>query len=191
MAQSGGRFEANKFSGPCEVSRPTIANYLAVLGATFVAHVVRPFSGRSAAEIKSAPKVYAFDTGFVWYYRGWRELRPEDEGMLWEHFVLNEIQAHLQTRRIHYWRDKSGHEVDLILARRGRPPVSIECKRSAADFDPRGLRALRAVYPDGHNYVVTPGSSPPAVKKYRALNVCFLDLPSLMSRLIRLFNPPP
>ena len=44
MAQSGGIFEATKFTRPCEVSRTTIANYLAVLEATFVAHVIRPYS---------------------------------------------------------------------------------------------------------------------------------------------------
>src|SRR6266481_1970410 len=43
MAQSGGVFEATKFARPCEVSRTTIVNYLAVLEATFVAHVIRPY----------------------------------------------------------------------------------------------------------------------------------------------------
>jgi predicted AAA+ superfamily ATPase len=44
MAQSGGMFEATRFARPCEVSRTTISNYLSVLEATFVMHVVRPFS---------------------------------------------------------------------------------------------------------------------------------------------------
>jgi hypothetical protein len=38
LAQSGGMFEASSFATPCEVSRTTIANYLSVLEATFVAH---------------------------------------------------------------------------------------------------------------------------------------------------------
>ena len=50
---------------PCEVSRTTISNYLKALEATFVAHVVRPFSTHRPTEIVSAPKVYGFDTGFV------------------------------------------------------------------------------------------------------------------------------
>ena len=36
MTQSGGMFEATSFSGPCEVSRQTISNYLAVLEATYL-----------------------------------------------------------------------------------------------------------------------------------------------------------
>ena len=78
MTQSGGIFEAIKFAAPCEVSRTTIANYLKVLEATFVAHVVRPFSTHRPTEIVAAPKVYGFDTGFVCYYRGWQELRLDD-----------------------------------------------------------------------------------------------------------------
>lgn len=70
LAQSGGLFEATAFARPCEVSRTTITNYLAVLEATFMAHVLRPFSTHRATEITSAPKVYGFDTGFVAYYRG-------------------------------------------------------------------------------------------------------------------------
>jgi predicted AAA+ superfamily ATPase len=45
-------------------------------------------------------------------------LRRDDLGLLWEHYVLNELHAQLQTRRLNYWRDRQGHEVDFVLARR-------------------------------------------------------------------------
>jgi hypothetical protein len=75
LAQSGGIFEATRFAAPCEVSRTTIANYLAALEATSVALVLRPFSTRRSNEIIAAPKVYGFDTGFVCAHRGWTSLR--------------------------------------------------------------------------------------------------------------------
>ncbi len=59
MTRSGGMFEATAFSRPCEVSRQTITNYLRVLEATYLAHILRPFSAHRATEIVSAPKVYA------------------------------------------------------------------------------------------------------------------------------------
>src|SRR6266436_1189246 len=139
LAQSGGIFEATKFTAPCEVSRSTISNYLAVLEATAVALVLRPFSTRRANEIISAPKVYGFDTGFVCAYRGWTSLRQEDLGRLWEHYVLNELTAQLQTTDLRYWRDKQGHEVDFIWQPRGGKPIAIECKWSSRDFDPANL----------------------------------------------------
>ncbi len=125
FGQSGGVFEATRFSRPCEVSRTTISNYLAVLEATFVIHVIRPFSARRATEIVAAPKVYGFDSGFVCHYKGWETLRPEDKGVLWEHYVLNEIHARLQRRDVRTWRDKQHHEIDFILQKSPRTVVAI------------------------------------------------------------------
>ncbi|HXX94054.1 MAG TPA: ATP-binding protein, partial [Planctomycetota bacterium] len=132
FVQSGGLFEASAFAAPCEISRPTVSNYLKALEATRVAHVIRPYSSHRASEIVSAPKVYAFDTGFVRYFHGWEKLRPEDMGILWEHFVLNEIQSRRPESEVRYWRDKRGREVDFILPSRGGPVLAIECKWSAA-----------------------------------------------------------
>ncbi len=186
LAQSGGIFEASHFSGPCEVSRPTIANYLRVLEATFVAHVIRPFNTRKASEIVSAPKVYGFDTGFVCYYRGWQQLRGEDFGILWEHFVLNEMMARMQSRAICYWRDKRGHEIDFVLSGRGRSPLAIECKWSADRFDPANLEAFRRQHPQGENVVVSSDVKRGFQRTYGKLKVRFEGLDSFVSRVAEL-----
>lgn len=179
IVQSGGIFEATAFARPCEVSRSTITNYLAVLEATFVAHVVRPFSTYKPTEIVAAPKVYTFDTGFVCAYRGWQTLRNEDLGILWEHFVLNEMHALLQTREIRYWRDKRGHEIDFVIARRGEAPIAIECKWSYEQFDPTALLAFRRQYARGKNFVVVWNVDRPFVKTYDHVPVHFVNLTTL------------
>ena len=183
FAQSGGIFEATRFTRPCEVSRQTIMNYLQVLEATYLVHVLRPFSTHRPSEIVSAPKVYAFDTGFVCYHRGWTSLRQEDRGLLWEHFVLNELQARLQTRRISYWRDKRGHEVDLILARRGRPPVALECKWSAADMDLTNLKAFAHRYPRAELRVVAHDVDRSYHRRIDQFTVTICGLPRLLAAL--------
>jgi len=154
FVNSGGLFEATHYAAPCEISRTAVTNYLAVLEQTFVAHVVRPFSTHRPTEIVSAPKVYAFDTGFVCCFRNWERLRPEDKGFLWEHLILNELHACLGSTAIRYWRDKRGHEVDFILADHGRQPRAIECKWSADSFVPDNILAFRHRYPEGENIVV-------------------------------------
>jgi len=181
--QSGGIFEATRFAGPCEISRQTVTNYLAVLEATLVAHVVRPFSTRRSTELVSAPKVYAFDTGFVCFARGWRELRPDDFGILWEHLVLNEIQAMRLSQQIHYWRDKNKHEVDFIVRRRGCPPDAIECKWTAEETDLRNLRAFRRRYPNGRNLVVASDVDRPHSRTVGGIEVRFVSLRELIRQL--------
>jgi predicted AAA+ superfamily ATPase len=183
MAQSGGIFEATRFSRPCEVSRATVTNYLAVLEATYVVHVIRPFSTHRSTEIITAPKVYGFDTGVICHQRGWHELRSEDRGLLWEHFVLNETQAQLQTRDVRYWRDKRGHEVDFVLVRGRQPPLTIECKWSAADFDPAGLLAMRRAYPRGNNFVVASDVERGFARSFGEVSVDFVSLGDLIKKL--------
>lgn len=183
LAHSGGIFEASRYAAPCEISRTTVANYLGVLEATFTAHVVRPYNTHRPTEIVSAPKVYGFDTGFVCHARGWTELRDDDLGQLWEHFVLNELHARLQTREVRYWRDKQGHEVDFVLAERDRQPVAIECKWSAGAFDPSGLRSFRGRYPEGESFVVAPDAVPASSRSFGGVRVRFVDLQTLVEAL--------
>ena len=187
MTQSSAIFEATRFARRCGVSRTTISNYLSVLEATFVVHVVRPFSTHRTTEIVSAPKVYGFDTGFVCYHRGWSDLRREDLGLLWEHFVLNEIHAHLQTRQISYWRDKRGHEIDFVIARRGRSPVALECKWSASDFDATNVRAFRRQYSRGKTFIVAADVDLPYRRSYDDIEVIFVNLAGLIQELKTVF----
>ena len=183
MAQSGGVFEATRFARPCEVSRGTISKYLSILEATFVVHVIRPFSSRRATEIIAAPKVYGFDTGFVCYYRGWSQLRQEDLGLLWEHFVLNEIMAQTQSREIHYWRNKRELEVDFVLTRARNLPIAIECKWSASGFSPRALLAFRRQYPEGENFVVANDVDRAFTSNYNGIQVKFVNLGTLIAEI--------
>ncbi len=184
LARSGGMFEATAFAGPCEVSRPTIANYLQVLEVTRVAHVVRPFSTRRTTEIVAAPKVYAFDTGFVTEYRGWNDLRPDDLGHLWEHYVLNEIQARIPSASVHYWRDTRHNEVDFVIVPHGRHPIAIECKWSDSARDEfGGLRTFRRAYPEGDTYVVSADVERPYVRALGDRSLEVVGLTHLIERL--------
>lgn len=183
FAQSGDLFEATRFTRSCEVSRQTIMNYLAVLESTYLAHVLRPFSTHRATEIISAPKVYAFDTGFACYYRGWTSLRREDLGFLWEHLVLNELHALLQTRRIGYWRDKHGHEIDFVLARRGQAPLVLECKWSADDVDVTNLKAFALRYPKADIRVVAQDVDRSYQRRTEAFTVTYCGLKPLLESL--------
>ncbi|MDZ4179780.1 MAG: AAA family ATPase, partial [Coriobacteriia bacterium] len=157
VINSGGPFEATRYAGPCEVSRPTITNWLNVLEITKVVHVVRPFSSRRSREVVATPRAYAFDTGFVTEYRGWTNTRPDDFGVLWEHYVLNEINARLSHVDVGYWRTTSHQEVDFIVSTHGRNPVAVECKWSSANAgDLTGMRAFLSAYSEATGLMVAP-----------------------------------
>lgn len=183
FSQSGGIFEATRFARSCEVTRTTISNYLSVLEATYLVTVIRPFSSYKPTEIVSAPKVYAFDTGFICFFSVWQELRREDKGYLLEHFVLNEIVANLQTRKVYYWRDKRGHEVDFILTDRDKYLTTIECKWSTNDFDPSNIISFRRQYPFGENYVVANDVDIPFSKNYKEISIKYISINTLIKSI--------
>lgn len=183
LARSGGIFEATRYASECGVSHTTIRNYLAVLEETFVAHRVRPYSLRAGTEIVRAPKVYGFDTGFVCWARRWRDLGDQEKGLLWEHYVLNEIHGRLQTRRLYYWRDKRGHEVDLVFPLAEGRVLAVECKASADSFDAGPLRAFRRRYPEGDNLVVAPDVRRGWVQRHGDLLVRYVSLEEMVAEL--------
>ena len=153
------------------ISRPTVESHLQALEITHAITLVRPFHRSGRKELVKMPKVYGFDTGFVSFARGWDPLRLEDYGVLWEHLVLEHLQARLPDSPVRYWRDKAGREVDFVLVR-GRDEVdAIECKWDATAFDSSSLKAFRSHHPTGKNYLVTPLDGPAYAKRFGKLEV--------------------
>ncbi len=175
--QSGNLFEAQALATACEISRQTVQNYIEALQITLVLIVLRPFSGASAAEVKRQPKIYAFDTGMVCYFRGIDSLRDEDRGLLLEHLVLGELLARWPREQVYFWRDKQKHEVDFILKPgRSKQVLAIECKSNYRHFDPSGLRSFRRRHPHGKNLVVSLDHVEPWVKSYGEIDVEFVPI---------------
>ncbi len=165
LAQSGSLCELTSMAAPCGASRQTLVNYLKVLEETGAVHVLRPYASNPQREITAMPKVYGFDTGFVCFARGWRDLRSEDLGLLWEHLVLDELKARFGTGEIQYWRDKRKHELDFIVARRGGRPVAVECKWSLQGASAANFRAFAAMHPEAVLVVVATNVETPRVHR--------------------------
>jgi predicted AAA+ superfamily ATPase len=88
------------------------------------------------------------DTLLGTFIEPYKTRQGEQFGRAFEHFILMEILAHRSYRNpgydVHYWRTKSGLEVDFVL---GRGEVAIEVK-GASRVDPTEFRGLRAFVAD-------------------------------------------
>ena len=176
LRMSGGQMEATALASLCGLSRPTILSYLEVLELTHVASVIRPFSGGGKRELVRQPKIYGFDTGFVAFARGWNDLRPDDCGILWEHLVLERLQADPLGLHIQYWRDKDRYEVDFVIPCGRNAVNAIECKWDASRFDPTNLRVFRTLHPEGANFVVAANVQKPYTREIGDLTVTFTGI---------------
>jgi hypothetical protein len=63
--------------------------------------------------------------------------------------------------------------------------MAIECKRSAEDIDPRGLKAFLRRYPKSKCRVLTSDVERPYHRRYGNKTVEFVGLDSLVSELVQ------
>lgn len=156
LRQSGGLVDYSALSRDCEVSRPTVKAYLEAMTVACALVILPPFHGGGRREIVRRPKAYGFDTGLVCFARGWRDIRDEDRGILWEHLVLDVLRTATGGEGLFYWRDKAEREIDFVV-RHGRDAHAVECKINPDRLDPDALVEFRRLYPRGRNYFACPG----------------------------------
>ncbi|OPZ63720.1 MAG: hypothetical protein BWY83_03347 [bacterium ADurb.Bin478] len=109
------------------IDHKTVRSWLSVLEMSFVVFFLSPYHRNLSKRVVKQPKMYFFDTGLLCSLLGLRE--PEDlsahhlRGSIYENYVIAEHlkdQYHRGLRpAAYFWRDHSGHEVDLILDRGG------------------------------------------------------------------------
>jgi predicted AAA+ superfamily ATPase len=182
LRQSGGLLDLSKLATQTGLSRPTVTHYLEVCETTLTVRLVRPFHAGKAREWTHQPKAYAFDTGFICHARGWDSLRTDDCGPLWEHLVLDTLLSVEAPSKVLFWRDHQQREVDFVVLR-GRDTVdAYECKWSALEPDLRNVRAFRAAYPQGRNFLVVPQRADAQTVRIEGLEVRVISPADLMPK---------
>ncbi len=135
----------------CGVDAKTVKEYYQILVDTLLGTFVEPWKKRQERQvIGKAPKFYLFDVGVAGALTQRRIVEEKGEafGRALEHFVLMELLAHRSYRElgyeVHFWRTKSGLEVDFVL---GAGEVALEVKGTSR-VDSSDLRSLRAFVAD-------------------------------------------
>jgi len=182
LRQSGGLADYSALSRECDISRPTVKSYLEAMSVACALFALPPFHGGGRRELVRRPKVYGFDTGFVSFLRGWKDIRDEDRGLLWEHLALDILRTITGGHGLFFWRDKSGREVDFVLQRYRKVDV-VECKINPDRFDPRSLLKFREMYPDGQNFLLCPGVRKPFDRRLDSLLLRITGARALMEEL--------
>ena len=136
----------------CGVDGKTVKEYYQILCDTLLGRFVPPYIKRQKRQvIGKAAKFYLFDVGVAGALTNRRvpEMRGELFGKAFEHFIFMELTAYASYSDllfdIHFWRTKSGLEVDFIL---GDGEVAIEVKGTSR-VERRDLKSLRAFSESG------------------------------------------
>ncbi len=131
---SGHLVNYNQLATDCGVTIKTVQNYLSILEQTFVLSRLQPFVGNKRVEVTSNPIYYFIDNGFRnQALSNFSSLESRnDVGLLIESLVFQEILKYkvqnFLSFNIHYWRTKSGAEVDFVLFKNLDTFIPVEVK---------------------------------------------------------------
>jgi predicted AAA+ superfamily ATPase len=153
-ARAGGLLNFADLSRSVALPQTTLKRYFALLEATFLVQLLRPWARNLGKRIIQTPKVYLNDTGLLAHLLGATVDRLKAEGNLagavLENFVLMELRKQstwsATQPELFYWRTASGQEVDVVLEDRAGRVAGVEVKAAAtlSGNDVRGLQGLAA-----------------------------------------------
>lgn len=170
---SGGLFNAAGLGQSLGVSGPTVDRYVDLLVDLLLLRRLRPWHTNTGKRETKAPKIHVRDSGLL---HGLLELESLDAvlghpavGASYESFAVEAVIDAVGDRgQPYFYRTAKGDEVDLVIARAGRPWLAIEIKRSAAPKPTAGFHRACAnldpeerllVHPGGDTYPVGDGTT--------------------------------
>ena len=130
------------------VSHNTAREWLSVLEASFVIHRLPPYHRNFNKRLVKTPKLYFLDSGLMAWLLGIEHAEQIAthplRGAIFETWVVSEFVKRRtnagQPPNLFFWRDRAGHEIDLLLHENGViRPVEI---KSGATFQREALRGL-------------------------------------------------
>jgi len=106
----------------CGMSHTTVRQWLTLLEASYLIFFLRPFHQNFNKRLIKMPKLYFYDTGLACSLLGLEKESQIDthylRGALFENLVILEVlKKRLNSGlppNLYFWRDRTGHEVDLI-----------------------------------------------------------------------------
>jgi uncharacterized protein len=151
-ARSGEELNVTRVASELGIPARTLDGYLALLANVFVLQLIPAWSTNLSSKAIRRPKLVMVDSGLASYLCGTSAARIDEPaspfGRLLEGFVAMELRKQLtwseNDATLSHFRDRDGHEVDLVLEHADGRVVGVEVKatRSVSSRDTSGLRFL-------------------------------------------------
>lgn len=179
-ARVGQTLNLHALAGELGVSSPTLAQWLSILEASYVIHLLPPYYRNFGKRLTKSPKLYFLEPGLAAWLLGItspeQALRDPLHGGLFENLVVVEaLKARLHRgldADLYFWRDSNGKEVDLLMERQRRL-IPIEIKSAMTwnrDFT-KGLDWFRKNIPDAEpGHVIYAGDQEHSHGQHRSWN---------------------
>jgi hypothetical protein len=122
-ARAGQLLNLNSLANECGISQPTAKSWLSVLETSYIVFQLQPFHRNFNKRIVKTPKIYFYDTGLLCHLL---KIGTTDQllthpvrGNLFENMMIAEYLKRIhhagRFEDIWFWRDSTGHEIDLLI----------------------------------------------------------------------------
>ncbi len=134
------------------MAQPTVHRHLNLLETGCLLARIPPYAGSPVTGLVKARKLYWSDCGLAAWLADLRsaaDLRARsDQGFWLEQTIYQSLQSWRALdpagRRIWYWRDRSGREVDFVLEKEGSlVALEVKAARQVSSADAAGIEAFR------------------------------------------------
>ena len=125
--RAGQLLNLSSLANDCGITHTTARRWLSILEASFIVLLLQPHHRNFSKRLIKSPKLYFLDTGLLCHLL--RIRRAEDvtqhamRGAIVESFLVGEFwkfYAHAgKDVPLFFWRDRTGHEVDLLIEESG------------------------------------------------------------------------
>jgi uncharacterized protein len=141
-ARVGQLLNLSSLANDCGITVPTARQWISVLEASYVVHLLPPHFENFRKRLIKTPKLYFHDTGLACYLLGIEA--PEQlsthpmRGPLFESWAISELikrRLHAgQSSNLYFWRDRTGNEIDVLIDSGNRlHPVEIRSGQTLND----------------------------------------------------------
>jgi predicted AAA+ superfamily ATPase len=140
--RTGQLLNMNSLAIESGVDNKTIASWIGVLESSFILYRLYPHHRNFNKRIVKMPKIYFYDTGLACALLGIQNAEQLNYhplfGNLFENFAISELLKHrynlAKSNNLSFWRDNTGHEVDIIIDTMGKLyPVEIKSGKTITD----------------------------------------------------------
>ena len=121
--RTGQLLNLSSLANDCGITHNTAKAWISVLEASYIVHLLPPHHQNFNKRLVKTPKLYFLDTGLATWLLGIQNNEQlsthVQRGALFETWVISELlKARYnsgETSNLYFWRDRSGHEVDLLI----------------------------------------------------------------------------
>lgn len=132
----------SSLSSEVGVDVKTIQSWIGILESSYIIYLLKPHYKNFNKTIVKRPKVYFYDTSLVCSLLGiitvnHLQTHPV-RGALFESMIITEFMKQRTNKglpiNLYYWRDKTGHEIDLIIDNAGKLlPIEIKSGKTISN----------------------------------------------------------